>query len=389
MNVVMIGPFGLSPKSTMAVRALPLARALCKRGHHVTMLLPPWSNPQAAGTNVESEGVRVVNLLLPPGIPLLFHILLTIALVRRTLALRPDVVYCFKPKAYAGLAAWCLWQLRRMSIHRARIVLDTDDWEGAGGWNEVEQYPRFFKRFFSWQERWGLTHADAVTVASRALQTIVWSLGVARPKVYYVPNGIESIADAMLPKQAENASIPVLLLYTRFFEFDLDRIAQLFGVIASAIPVLQFLIVGKGFFGEEERFVHLLTSAKLGGRVTALGWPPEGGIGAVFERTTVAVFPFEDTLLNRTKCSVKLTELLSAGVPIVAEAVGQNVEYIRDGESGILVTPGDDQCFVAAVKKLLDDASLRGRIAAGAKARMRDYFMWERIAGEVESALAA
>src|SRR5689334_17219460 len=98
MKVVIIGPFGLSPKSTMAVRALPLARALCKRGHQVTMLLPPWSNPQAAGTIVESDGVRIVNLPLPPGIPLLFHIGLTIALVRRALALRPAVVYCFKPK---------------------------------------------------------------------------------------------------------------------------------------------------------------------------------------------------------------------------------------------------------------------------------------------------
>ena len=234
-----------------------------------------------------------------------------------------------------------------------------------------------------------MTHADAVTVASRALQTIVWSLGVARPNVYYVPNGIESIADSTPLRQSRNDSIPVLLLYTRFFEFDLDRIARLFGAIAGAIPTLQFLIVGKGFFGEEERFDHLLKAAKLAGRVTALGWPPEGGLGAVFERTTVAVFPFDDTLLNRTKCSVKLTELLSAGIPVVAEAVGQNAEYVQHGESGLLVRPGDDQCFVAAVKKLLDDAGLRGRIAAGAKARMRDYFMWEKIAGEVESALAA
>jgi glycosyltransferase involved in cell wall biosynthesis len=353
------------------------------------MLLPPWSNSQAAGTNAESEGVHVVNLPLPHGIPLFFHILLTTALVRRTLALRPDVVYCFKPKAYAGLAAWCLWQLRRMGMHRARIVLDTDDWEGDGGWNAVEPYSKLLKRFFSWQERWGLTHADSVTVASRALQTIVWSLGVARPKVYYVPNGIESIPDAMSARRAENGSIPVLLLYTRFFEFDLNRIARLFRAIAGAIPALQFLIVGKGFFGEEKRFVQLLESANLAERVTALEWPPEGGLRAVFERTTVAIFPFEDTLLNRTKCSVKLTELLGAGIPVVAEAVGQNAEYIQHGESGLLVKPGDDPCFVGAVKKLVDDAGLRGRIAAGAKARMRDYFMWERIAGEVDSALAA
>src|SRR6266542_3041977 len=98
MQIVMVGPFGLAPKQTMRLRALPIAQALARRGHRVTLLLPPWSNPQASGSFEELGGVRIVNLRLPPRLPGLFHLMLTLSLVRHALALRPDVVHCFKPK---------------------------------------------------------------------------------------------------------------------------------------------------------------------------------------------------------------------------------------------------------------------------------------------------
>jgi len=40
-----------------------------------------------------------------------------------------------------------------------------------------------------WQERWLALHADAVTVASRALETQVWGFGVDPARVTYLPNG--------------------------------------------------------------------------------------------------------------------------------------------------------------------------------------------------------
>ncbi len=388
MNVVMIGPFGLAPKQTMRMRALPLARALVRRGHRVTMLLPPWSNPQDAGTTLMDDGVQIINLKLPPRIPVLFQLLLTFALLRRALALRPDVIHCFKPKAYAGGVAWCVWQLKRLRIVRSRLVVDSDDWEGAGGWNDVERYALVLKRFFAWQERWGLHHADALTLASRALQTIAWSLGVERARVHYVPNGISSVntVGACLERPSDP---PTLLLYTRFFEFSLERLARLFARIAEQQPTLKFVIVGQGFYGEEKTFVRLLQTTCASERVTWLGWLPPNDLPDVFAHATVAIFPFDDTLLNRTKCAVKLTDLLSAGVPVVAEAVGQNIEYIVHGESGLLVRSGDEAAFVAAIAQLLDDAALRERLSVGARQRMGEQFNWDQLVTEVEAAYAA
>ena len=38
MRIAMIGPFGLGPKGTMRMRALPMAQALAARGHEVVLL---------------------------------------------------------------------------------------------------------------------------------------------------------------------------------------------------------------------------------------------------------------------------------------------------------------------------------------------------------------
>nr|HID12861.1 hypothetical protein [Anaerolineae bacterium] len=166
MRIVMVGPFGLRPRGTMVVRALPMAQALAARGHTVTLLLPPWQNLEDAGRCWEENGVTVENISLPrwgragegaslpPPIPGLFHLLTALRLARRALALRPEVVHLFKPKAYSGLTHWLLARLPR--ARRPRLVVDTDDWEGPGGWNEIGPYTPAQRRFFAWQERWGL-----------------------------------------------------------------------------------------------------------------------------------------------------------------------------------------------------------------------------------------
>ena len=66
MRIVMIGPFGLRPKGTMSVRALPLAKALVANGHRVDVIMPPWSYPQDSGREWEEDGVSIRNVTLPP-----------------------------------------------------------------------------------------------------------------------------------------------------------------------------------------------------------------------------------------------------------------------------------------------------------------------------------
>jgi glycosyltransferase involved in cell wall biosynthesis len=430
VHVVMVGPFGLRPKGTMGVRALPMAKSLAARGHRVTMLLPPWQNPEDAGKHWEEDGVVVENIPLPPRIPVLFHPLTALRLVRRTLSIRPDVVHLFKPKAYSGLSHWLLARLPR--ARRPRLVVDTDDWEGPGGWNEIGGYTPLQRRFFAWQERWGLTHADAVTAASRTLESLVWALGVPPARVFYVPNGVGKkqeaggkMQDASVDRFCVVHPASCILLYTRFFEFPASRVIHILHRVREAVPEAHLLVVGKGFSGEEDQLLDLATQSGLtihraeppltnhvprntqhasrithhasriadhGSRltpaITYLGWVPAETLPSHFSRVDVAIYPFDDTLVNRTKCAVKLLDLLAAGVPVVAEAVGQNREYIRHGETGWLVEPGDVAAFAEAVVRLLRDAQLRQRLGEAAARDLRHRFAWARLVETVEQAYA-
>ena len=409
MRIVMIGPFGLKPKGTMSVRALPMAKALVAKGHQVDIIVPPWSYPQDSGREWDEDGVSIRNVSLPPRLPILRHLIITWRLVRRALAPKPDVVHCFKPKGYAGLAAMAFWLLKKLGLTKARLVVDSDDWEGKGGWNEVEPYPWLQKRFFAWQERWGLTHCDALTVASRALETIVWSLGVAPSKVFYVPNGLVNRETGKLVNwetgklgtsspiyQSTNlpiyqsTSLPIyqltVLLYTRFFEFQVERVVEIFRQVLVQVPEAKLLVVGKGFFGEEERLSELMRKAGVADHLVYADWVEPDELSAYFAAADVAIYPYDDTLINRTKCSVKLIDLMAAGVPVVADDVGQNAEYVVHGISGLLVPAGETDTFARSVVELLRDESLRAKLGKGAQRRVFEEFNWGKLVGKVEEA---
>lgn len=395
MNVAMVGTFGLYRKGTVRARALPLACALAARGHAVRLLIPPWDSPHESGRAWTLDGVQVIHVNLPPRVPGVFHIWLTFHLVQQAVALPVDVVHCFKPKAYAGLTHLVLWWLRLAGLvkRQLRLVVDEDDWEQA--WNDLEAYSPVEKRFFAWQEVWGLRHADAVTVASRELMRLVAQTSVPNERIFYVPNGVwpSAFAECATRRgvvcQERTSNAPVLLLYSRFLEFRLERIVRIFQHVLTHQPMARLLVVGKGLHGEENGLASLLREAGLIEKATFAGWVAYEQLADYFAAADVALFPFDDTPVNRSKCSVKLIELLAAGVPVVADAVGQNREYILDGQNGLLVQPEDDHAFAEAVLRLLQDASLRARMGVAAAQHVRERFEWPRLVTEVERAYYA
>lgn len=389
LRIGMLAPFGIRPKGTLAVRMLPLAQALVRRGHHVTITAPPVHNPQDAGRREVYGGVPVTHVPLPtlPGVAGAAQY--TLNLLWQAQAERPAVLHLFKPKGYSGLAAL----LARVVVPGVRLVVDSDDWEGWGGWNDLLPYPRLAKTLFAWQERDLPRHADAVTVASRTLQTQVWGFGVPPERVFYLPNGIAADgAPAPAPhpqKHKGSETRPTLLLYTRFWEFDVRDVVVTVLAVVQHCPDARLLVVGKGERGEEGDLLRLAERAGIAAAMDYRGWVEPWEIPPLLASADVALVPMDDTLINRARCSVKLLELMAAEVPIVAGRVGQVADYLHDGQSGILVPPGNPAALAQAALHLLHDKPLRERLAAGARARAVRLFSWDRLAADAERAYAA
>jgi glycosyltransferase involved in cell wall biosynthesis len=365
---------------------LPLAQALVGRGHAVSIVAPPVQNPQDAGRHDLYDGVPVIHTALPRFSGAAGVAQQVRALLRAALAEQPDVLHLFKPKGYSGLAALLARKLRPS----LPLVVDTDDWEGWGGWNDLLPYPRAAKALFAWQERDLPRRADAVTVASRALQTQVWGFGVRPERVVYIPNGIgrTQIGDRRSESQFPNSDFrsPILLLYTRFWEFDVrDLVAALVPIVARC-PGVRLLVVGRGERGQVQEFMRLAARAGVAQAIDNRGWVEPAQIPALLATADVALVPMDDTLINRARSLAKLLELMASGLPIVAGRVGQVAEYIEDGRSGLLVAPGDPAAMARAILTLLTDPPLRERIGQGARARVAQHYTWDYLAPVLEQA---
>ncbi len=69
-----------------------------------------------------------------------------------------------------------------------------------------------------------------------------------------------------------------------------------------------------------------------------------------------------------------LLEAMAAGLAVVSTAAGGCGEVVVDGESGLLVPPGEPAAFAAALDRLLSDRGLRQRLGSHARQRALHEF---------------
>ena len=334
------------------------------------------------------------------GLRTLSHLRLAWRLLRAVRRWDPDLIHIFKPKGPSGLVGAVAWQMRlaigvfgrRASSHcrRALIVVDEDDWEGPGGWNDDPRtsYSLMERRFFAWQERYGLSHADAWTVTSSCLRERAIEYGADPTRVFVLPNGISAssvplVSGASISREVGGSlwyateNQPTALLYARFAGVRAERVAAIWAKVRTILPDARLTVLGRGLAGEEELLRPLPG-------IDVVGWVDPNVLPAMLAAADVAVVPWTDTPSNRARHSVKVLELMRSGLPVVAYAVGELASTV--GEAGVLVEPGDEMGFARAVVALLRDRGRARRLGDAARKRVLEQFTWERLA---ETAAAA
>jgi glycosyltransferase involved in cell wall biosynthesis len=380
-----------------------LAHAVAVRGHQVALFVPPYDGPVDSGLCWREDGVPVFNVPLPAGAGSggadgaggLAHLRLAQSLLAAVRAWRPELVHVFKPKGPSGLVATALWLMavwpgRRpgSSLTSPTLVIDSDDWEGAGGWNDDPRagYSDLQRHFFAWQERYGLAHAHAWTVASTCLAERAVAMGAGPQRVFLLPNGVSSAwlaatADIATLAGAANGSgraggaPPSVLLYTRFAGVRVDDVVEIWRRVLKLVPEATLTVVGQGLRGEERTLADTLP------RVQVLGWTEPAQLPALFVSHRLAIVPWADTPPNRARNSAKVLELMAAGLPIAAYAVGE-LPVTLDG-AGALVPPGECAAFAHAVADLLADPARAAQLGAAARLRVQTHYTWNHLADVV------
>jgi len=197
-----------------------------------------------------------------------------------------------------------------------------------------------------------------------------------------VPNGL-SLDDA--PPATERADDEGSILFT-------GRLLGWKGlsVLLHALPYLprreRLYVTGSGQVETWRR--HAETLGLGADRVQFLGVIPRPELLARLQRASLVVVPsFMES------CPYSLIEAMALGKPIVASSVPGIRDMVVDGESALLVPPGDPKALASAMERILADEALGHRIGAAAADRARERFSLSRMCDETvryfETVLAA
>ncbi|HEX5123426.1 MAG TPA: glycosyltransferase [Rhodanobacteraceae bacterium] len=142
------------------------------------------------------------------------------------------------------------------------------------------------------------------------------------------------------------------------------------------VPAARLVIVGEGECANALRATA--TEAGVADRVRFAG--------AVDDATLLAAYAGADAFalpsLNRGEAfGLVLLEAMRAGLPVVASAIpGSGIsEVVADGETGLLVPPGDATALASALARL-GDAGVRAHMGARGRERFEARFTLERSA---------
>lgn len=160
-----------------------------------------------------------------------------------------------------------------------------------------------------------------------------------------------------------------------------DRLIEACARLVGAGVELDCRIVGTG--EDEAALGAQIERLGLGERVRLVGARPRVEVIELLREA--AVFAGSYVVAsdgNRDGLPTVLVEAMALGTPCVATAVTGVPEVVADGETGLLVPPGDVDAFAAALHRLLDDPPLGKRLAAAARKVVEARFDIRRNAQE-------
>lgn len=259
--------------------------------------------------------------------------------------------------------------LGRIAARRAGIPIVgvSRGWTGEN-W-KVRQYERL--------DRYHLRFLDRVVAVSDAQAGKVLATGVRSDRVTVIPNGSRLAAFRSHPDRdvlrryfanSEPISRVVLsagrLSPEKGFVVLVDAAAELL----KSLPNVGFVHFGEG--PERARIEARIRDWKLQDRFVLAGFTKE--LDALLPSADLVVLPsFTEGMPN------VLLEAGAAGVASVATRVGGSPEVVADGETGLLVPPGDSRELARAMVCLLNDDDRRLTMGRAARLRMGERYSFE------------
>ena len=146
--------------------------------------------------------------------------------------------------------------------------------------------------------------------------------------------------------------------------------------VAGRIPEVRLHLIGEGNMTESYR----KQAEDLGvlDRVNFHGWMDVDALQQFTSKCAAGVFPSRIESFG-----LSMAEAMGAGLPIIATRVGALPEFINDGVTGTLVSPGNIPALYRAILEKLENPDRAQALADAGQELVRQRFSWDQSAREM------
>ncbi|MDG6994420.1 MAG: glycosyltransferase family 4 protein [Nitrososphaerota archaeon] len=251
-----------------------------------------------------------------------------------------------------------------------RLVVDVEDWDGFGGYSSYADKYGPAGALLTFYEQVFPRTADAVIVVSHLLRSRMISAGVAKDRIFLIPNGFDpdlfhpGISGRKAREIYNLGDSPVVIYASTFWDFErsLHEIAmKAFKRILESVPTAKFVVVGSGNMAVQQ----IINEFGLEKHVVRTGFVPREMVPQLMAAADVALHVISEHPFHVASSPMIVPEYMAVGKPIVAPATGELSYMLRDG-AGLLVDRADPDLLAEGVIKLLKDETMSKSIGEGA-----------------------
>jgi glycosyltransferase involved in cell wall biosynthesis len=154
-------------------------------------------------------------------------------------------------------------------------------------------------------------------------------------------------------------------------------LARAWPEVLAAVPQARLVLAGAGHI---ERLRPLFDGAQTASSVLFPGWVSGADKAELLRSAWLFALPSHQEALP-----MAVLESMAAGVPVVATRVGGIPLAVREGETGLLIEPGDVGALRQALTGLLSDRQRRLEFGRAARQRAVEVFSAETQLGRIET----
>jgi phosphatidyl-myo-inositol dimannoside synthase len=237
--------------------------------------------------------------------------------------------------------------------------------------------------------RWSFQSADRVLPVSHYNAELVRRLGVSEDRVTVVNNGTNthlfypSDASDLRRRLGLEGQRVILGLGRLISRKGYDTTIEALPHVLRHVPDAVYVVIGQG--PDRPRLERMADELGVASRVRFLGSVPYDELPPYYNLADVYVMPARSEPPDVEGFGIVFLEANACGKPVIGARDGGVPDAVMDGETGLLIDPGNATDLSNKLVRILTDPRLANRLGETGRQRVASSLTWDHVATRIHA----